>query len=52
MRVWDTAGMERFHTLNRTFYKKADAIVLCYDTTNQASFTNLENWTKSIDLYA
>ena len=49
MQIWDTAGMERFRTINRTFYKKADAVILCFDTTCKASFVALKSWMKDIE---
>ena len=44
--VWDTAGQERFYhgTLGAAFYRGADAAVLVYDTSNFASFDQLELW--------
>ncbi|CAO1614508.1 unnamed protein product [Sympodiomycopsis kandeliae] len=32
--IWDTCGQERFKALGSAFYRGADAIVLCFDSTN------------------
>ena len=34
IKIWDTAGMERFRNLTSAFYKKADGVMICYDTTD------------------
>ena len=33
IKIWDTAGHERFRTMTKTFYKKADGIIITYDIT-------------------
>ena len=33
-KIWDTAGQERFKTLTYGFYKKADGVILTFDTTD------------------
>jgi len=38
LQIWDTAGQERFQSLGNAFYRGADACVLVYDVTNEASF--------------
>lgn len=42
--IWDTAGSERFRTLNKIFYKDAQAAVLVYDITNKESYKEIENY--------
>merc|ERR1719461_2733204 len=44
LQIWDTAGQERFKSMAVSFYRGADACVLCYDITDPKSFTNLEMW--------
>ena len=39
--LWDTSGQERYGALVPQFYRHADALVLVYDTTNEASFDAL-----------
>lgn len=42
--IWDTAGMERYRSLNKVFYKEAAAGILVFDLTNYQSFEDLESW--------
>mmetsp|Transcript_14517 Transcript_14517/g.32362 ORF Transcript_14517/g.32362 Transcript_14517/m.32362 type:complete len:478 (-) Transcript_14517:123-1556(-) len=53
LQMWDTAGRERFvaetksgisSTLGDSFFRHADAAILCYDATSSRSFTQLLRW--------
>ena len=35
VKVWDTAGQDRFRNLTYSFYKKADGIIISYDVTEK-----------------
>ncbi|KAL3313848.1 Ras- protein Rab-3 [Cichlidogyrus casuarinus] len=50
--VWDTAGQEQFHTINYSYYRGADGIILVYDVTNRLSFDNINKWLRDIKQYA
>ena len=41
--IYDTAGQERFFSLEKTYYKKADAVLLVYDISNKYSFEKIKN---------
>ncbi len=41
LQIWDTAGQERFRTITSAYYKGAHGILLVYDLTNGASFTDI-----------
>ena len=41
--IYDTAGQERFDSLNFTYFKKADAILLVYDISDRNSFEKIKN---------
>ena len=49
VKIWDTAGHERFHTMTQTFYKKADGIIITYDITAANTFDNVTTWLSSIN---
>ena len=40
----DTGGQETFNSQNRTYYKKADCILLVYDITSLKSFNACKNY--------
>lgn len=40
----DTGGQETFNSQNRTYYKKADCILLVYDITSLKSFNACQNY--------
>eukprot|EP00299_Pterocystis_sp_00344_P010431 c4658_g1_i1.p1 GENE.c4658_g1_i1~~c4658_g1_i1.p1 ORF type:complete len:250 (+),score=52.58 c4658_g1_i1:623-1372(+) len=48
LQIWDTAGMERFHSLAVPFYRGAEACLLVYDITNLESFKNLAKWRQNM----
>ncbi|CAB9502217.1 Ras-related protein Rab [Seminavis robusta] len=52
VKICDTAGQERFRALTRTFYKRADAIMLVYDITDKESFENLTTWIRDVHEHA
>ncbi|KAI9893760.1 MAG: hypothetical protein M1814_005976 [Vezdaea aestivalis] len=44
LQIWDTAGQERFRSISKLYYRGANAGVLCYDITDEDSFTEMGNW--------
>lgn len=38
VKIWDTAGQEKFKNLTFQFYRQADGIILAFDTTNKKSY--------------
>lgn len=38
----DTAGQERFRTLTSSYYRNADAIIVCYAVDDKTTFENIE----------
>ena len=48
LRIFDTAGQERFKAVSVSFIKKADGVILIYDISDLESFEAVENWIKSI----
>ena len=40
----DTAGQERYKSINETYYKKADCCLLMYDITSRESFDVVKNY--------
>ena len=47
--IWDTAGQEKFRSINSIFYQDANICILVYDITNQKSFEELKDyWYNSV----
>ena len=44
--IIDTGGQEKFNSINKTYYKRADCFVLVYDITNVDSFEECKNFYK------
>ncbi|XP_060074186.1 ras-related protein Rab-35-like [Ylistrum balloti] len=42
--LWDTAGVEKFKTMTRNYYRNTHAAVLVYDVNNPASLQYLSKW--------
>jgi small GTP-binding protein len=48
IKLWDTAGQEKFKSLTKSFFRGAEGVILVYDITNLESFTDLKLWINSI----
>lgn len=42
--IWDTAGQEKYRSLNKIFYKNASIAVLVYSINDRKSFEELKNY--------
>jgi len=42
--IYDTAGQERYNSINESYYQKADAILLVYDISKRKSFDQIKNY--------
>lgn len=49
VQIWDTAGQERFRSVAKSYFKKADGVLLLYDSTDPESFLNVRNWMSTIE---
>ena len=51
--IWDTAGQEKYRSLNKIFYKDAGVAILVYDITNSQSFEEIRQyWSNQIKEFA
>ena len=48
LRIFDTAGQERYKSVSASFIKKADGVILIYGIGDLESFEAVDNWIKSI----
>ena len=46
---WDTAGQEKYGTLTKSFFRRAEAIVVVFDVTCLGSFDNVGRWLLEIE---
>lgn len=48
IQVWDTAGMEGFRSITRTYYKNTAGVLLVYDITRRESFNRIRSWMEEV----
>ena len=49
LKIWDTCGQEKFHSITRNFYHEADGIFIVFDLGNYKSFSNIKIFLKDIN---
>ena len=47
--LWDTAGQEEFDCLTKCYYRGAQACILVFSTTDQASLHAIRKWRKKVE---
>ncbi len=50
--VWDTAGQEKYKGIVKSFYNKANGILLTFDLCNKDSFDRIDYWVQELKEYA
>ncbi|KAK2961368.1 putative GTP-binding protein YPTC4 [Blattamonas nauphoetae] len=51
LHVWDTAGLETFRSITRSYYRGALGALLVYDISRRSTFTSLHEWVKDLERY-
>ncbi|XP_075875726.1 ras and EF-hand domain-containing protein homolog isoform X2 [Nelusetta ayraudi] len=49
LQLWDTAGQERFRSIAKSYFRRADGVLLLYDVTCESSFLNVREWVDMIE---
>uniref|UniRef100_A0A3B4CJT6 EF-hand domain-containing protein n=1 Tax=Pygocentrus nattereri TaxID=42514 RepID=A0A3B4CJT6_PYGNA len=49
LQLWDTAGQERFRSIAKSYFRRADGVLLLYDVTCEKSFLNVREWVDIIE---
>ena len=49
IQIWDTAGLEKFRSVNKIFIKDSHIVIYFYSITDRRSFLELKFWTKYAD---
>lgn len=50
LQLWDTAGQERFRSVTRSYFRRADGVMLLYDVTSDRSFMSVRQWIEAVDV--
>lgn len=48
VKIWDTAGQEKFQNLTQQYYKNAHGILLVFDVTDRETFDKVSEWMNDI----
>ncbi|NXR20905.1 RAB15 protein, partial [Cinclus mexicanus] len=48
----DTAGQERYQTITKQYYRRAQGIFLVYDISSERSYQHIVKWASDVDEYA
>lgn len=51
LQLWDTAGQERFRSIAKSYFRKADGVLLLYDVTCETSFLDVRDWVEAIEVF-
>jgi len=49
--VRDSAGQERFRPITEKYFPDADGVIIVYDSHNEESFSNVQNWMRQVKAY-
>ncbi|CAG7787095.1 unnamed protein product [Allacma fusca] len=49
LQLWDTAGQERFRSLTKSYFRRADGVILMYDVTNERTFVSIRQWIQNVE---
>ena len=49
VKIYDTAGQERFNAVTKSLFQKVQGIILVYDISNEESFNNINFWISQIN---
>jgi small GTP-binding protein len=44
LRIWNTAGQEKFHSIAKSYFRHAIGVILIYNITERESFDELRAW--------
>ena len=48
LQIWDTAGQEKYMSINKNLFQRVQGIILMYDISKKESFKNLNIWMNHI----
>ncbi|KAA6400132.1 MAG: putative GTP-binding protein yptV4 [Streblomastix strix] len=51
LHIWDTAGLETFRSITRSYYRGAVGALLVYDVSRRQTFESLNEWVSDLQKY-
>eukprot|EP00117_Sycon_ciliatum_P031392 scpid26388/ scgid0095/ Ras and EF-hand domain-containing protein homolog len=48
LKLWDTAGTERFHSLAQNYLRRCDGVILMFDITKRSTFEGVRKWQSGV----
>ena len=52
VKIWDTAGQDRFQTITHSFYNQCQGVLFVYDVGSQESFEDISKWLEGVNTNA
>uniref|UniRef100_UPI00358EA925 ras and EF-hand domain-containing protein homolog isoform X2 n=1 Tax=Myxine glutinosa TaxID=7769 RepID=UPI00358EA925 len=52
LQLWDTAGQERFRSIAKSYFRRAQGVLLLYDVMSERSFLDVRQWLDDIKISA
>ena len=52
IQIWDTAGMEKYQSITKSYYRGAQACLIVFDITNRESFEAIDNWIENFNKFS
>lgn len=52
LKIWDTAGQEKYRTITNNFYRGTDGVILVFDMNLEKSIDSVPHWIRQINLHA
>ena len=49
LKIFDTAGQERYQSISKNYFKSADGILLLYDISKKETFEKIKKWIENIE---
>lgn len=51
LQIYDTAGQEKYNSMNRLYYRDARIVFIVFDLTDQKTFDECETWLQQVHLH-
>ncbi|EKE37169.1 hypothetical protein ENUP19_0040G0021 [Entamoeba nuttalli] len=51
LRIWDTAGSEKFRCITRGYFRGSVGAIIVYDISNRNTFEHIDEWVQELEKY-